>query len=179
MPTHNDAKKATQSYITKELDFKNPSGISDPQSKLILDIFFLLDKLANKAISLKDRGEMNAFNAASRLHQKISKISNAFWGASEKNKTIFGILKADFDNAIAEAKPELEKHRSWWNDFTANLAMHVVLLACTLGIGNAIALSYNYYQSGGQSVFFKMPTDSAKLVADIANTAEKLGNVLP
>jgi len=52
--------------------------------------------------------------------------------------------------------------------------MHIALLACTLGIGNVVALSYNYYQSGGQSMFFKMTTDSDKHVKNIEGAVDKL-----
>ena len=57
--------------------------------------------------------------------------------------------------------------------------MHIALLACTLGIGSVVVLSYNYYQSGGQSMFFKMTTDSDKHVKSIEETVEQLEQNLP
>jgi glycerophosphoryl diester phosphodiesterase len=135
----------------------------------------LLEKLKDKASSLKERGEAKAFNAANTLHEQLSTSFQTYMDAPAKNKAVFEALKGEFDEAIAIARPELEKHRSeWWNDFTANLTMHIALLACTLGIGNVVALSYNYYQSGGQSMFFKMTTDSDRHVKNIEETVGQL-----
>lgn len=135
----------------------------------------LLEKLKDKAISLGERGETQAFDAANLLHDQLSTSFETYMNAPLKNKVVFDVMKEIFDKAIARARPELEKHRSaWWNDFTANLIMHIALLACTLGVGNVVALSYNYYQSGGQSMFFKMPTDSDRHVKNIEETVGQL-----
>ena len=41
------------------------------------------------------------------------------------------------------------------------------------------SLSYNYYQSGGKSMFFKMTTDSDQHVKSIEETVEQLEQNLP
>ena len=167
-----NGKTALQIFEKKGFNLPAEQGVEYKISNL-------LKKLKNKATSLEERGETNAFEAANTLHEQLLNSFQTYMDAPVKNKAVFETLKSEFDAAIVEARPELEKHRSWWNDFTANLTMHIALLACTLGIGNVVALSYNYYQSGGQSMFFKMTTDSDKHVKNIEETVEQLGKNLP
>lgn len=167
--TIQDKKEQTALQIVME------NGFNPPVTALLqLQISDSLEKLKVKSASLKERGETKAFEAANTLHEQLSNSFQTYMGAPVKNKAVFETLKGEFDNAIAIARPELEKHRSWWNDFTANLTMHIALLVCTLGVGNVVALSYNYYQSGGQSMFFKMTTDSDKHVKNIEEVVEQL-----
>ncbi|MDF1683116.1 MAG: glycerophosphodiester phosphodiesterase family protein [Legionellaceae bacterium] len=170
--------KRSQAENLKQLGV---DGIFSDYPQLLWDhkLLILLEKLADKAIDLEERGEVKALIAAKALHEQLLTNFEKYMAEPIKNKAVFGVMKEKIDAAILQARPELARHRSvWWNDFTANLAMHIALLACTFGVGNVVALSYNYYHSshqpGNPSMFFKMTTDSNQHIKNIEETVGRL-----
>lgn len=144
----------------------NEEVIKELRSKVDINYMQLLSKLSKKQKDLTLRGEHKAAKAASELQQKLTtSILQYYSGPANQQK--YDDFKASCTLAIAEARPTLEKHRTW-KDFLAILTTAVLSLGL-VNIGLAIA---HHYKTGRFS-FRMFKTESVRLVEDVEEHINK------
>ena len=133
----------------------------------------LMYKLKIKADSLDDRKEIDARDAANRLHQDLSKCFLEYLDSSEINEVAYDHFKDIAISAIKREKPELEKQRGWKN-FLVNLALFIVTLGVA-HVGAVIAekITGKKY-TDRQGLFSLTKTASAHLADDLEQNINKM-----
>jgi|GEM_PF-6580359 len=131
----------------------------------------LIYQVRLKSMDLINRGENAAAKTADTLYQALNQAYTEYL-SSEKKAADFSKLSTSVNYNIDQTRSTLEQHRGWTN-VLANISMHVILLATTAGIGNAVALGFAYKEGYKGLMFPMVNTDSHNKVNAIVEYMEK------
>lgn len=123
----------------------------------IAPVLFQVQNIERKAVALKNRNELQAFNTANHLAQSIRmEIRNYAANEEQDEQVALELLQKNAKEHIKKSKVILCEHRQEWKYLLGNLSLGVL----TAGIGYAAAAMINKYTTGNYTFFSK--TDSEK-----------------